>query len=183
MDWKWRPPFSPGRLSPSTLFFGHVFPLKLSNTMCFTLGFVLRFAIVTSFPYPPQNKCFPPPQNCPFVISGFCLIRVLHLIHLSVRSIVTFSTIFDDYDQKKQHSPMFNAGLGFVCIWIFCFVSSFYYVMEARNSEYQKGLQNVYYDTKKIIKLKDSADNNTESDTKSDHEKGAVLIGTNQIWR
>ena len=55
----------------------------------------------------------------------------------------------DDYDQKKQYPSMFNAGLGFVCIWIFCFVSSFYYVIEARNSEYQKGLQNVYYDTKK----------------------------------
>ena len=80
--------------------------------------------------------------------------------------------------EKKKHSV-----LGFAFIWIFCFVSSFYYVMEARNSEYQKGLQNVYYDTKKIIKLKDSADNNTESDTKSDHEKGAVLIGSNQIWR
>ena len=104
MDWKWRPPFSPGRLSPSTLFFGHVFPLKLSNTMCFTLGFVLCFAIVTSFPSPSQTRCFPPPQNCPLFFSGFCLSRVLHLIHLSVRSIITFSTIFDDYDQKKTYN-------------------------------------------------------------------------------
>ena len=104
MDWKWRPPFSPGRLSPSTLFFAHVFPLKLSNTTCFTLGFVLCFAIVTSFPSPPQTRCFPPPQNCPLFFSGFCLSRVLHLIHLSVRSIITFSTIFDDYDQKKTYN-------------------------------------------------------------------------------
>ena len=89
----------------------------------------------------------------------------------------------NDYEKKKQYSSVLNAVLGFASIWIFCFASSFYYVMEARNSEYQKGLQNVYYDTKKIIKLKDSADNTTESDTKPDHEKGAVLIGSNQIWR
>ena len=105
MDWKWRPPFSPGRLSPSTLFFGHVFPLKLSNTMCFILGFVLCFTTVTSYPSPPQNKCFPPPQNCHFVFlwilphqstaphSRFPFRTFLH---------VTFSTIFDDYDQKKH---------------------------------------------------------------------------------
>ena len=104
MEWKWRPPFSPGRLSPSTLFFGHVFPLKLSNTMCFILGFVLCFTTVTSYPSPPQTRCFPPPQNCPLFFSGFCLSRVLHLIHLSVRSIITFSTIFDDYDQKKTYN-------------------------------------------------------------------------------
>ena len=89
----------------------------------------------------------------------------------------------NEHEKKKHDSSVLNAVLGFAFIWIFCFVSSFYYVMEARNSEYQKGLQNVYYDTKKIIKLKDSADNTTESDTKSDHEKGEVLIGTNQIWR
>ena len=85
-------------------FFAHVFPLKLSNTMCFILGFVLCFTTVTSYPSPPQTRCFPPPQNCPLFFSGFCLSRVLHLIHLSVRSIITFSTIFDDYDQKKTYN-------------------------------------------------------------------------------
>ena len=102
MDWKWRPPFSPGRLSPSTLFFRPRFPSKIVQYNVLHFGVVLCFTTVTSYSSPPQNKCFPPPQNCPFVISGFCLIRVLHLIHLSVRSIVTFSTIFDDYDQKKH---------------------------------------------------------------------------------
>ena len=43
MEWKWRPPFSPGRLSPSTLFFRPRFPSKIVQYNVLHFGFCFVF--------------------------------------------------------------------------------------------------------------------------------------------
>ena len=104
MEWKWRPPFSPGRLSPSTLFFRPRFPSKIVQYNVLHFGFCFVFYNCDIISFSSADQMFSSSTKLPSVFSGFCLSRVLHLIHLSVRSIITFSTIFDDYDQKKTYN-------------------------------------------------------------------------------